>query len=219
VFELKTSMLEGFPQNGPTDPIEYYRKPLVGRLFRSRINRGLQLLGERRFNRALEVGFGAGAVQLALAPGVNQLHGIDLDADPELVTRLLGARGVSAKLERGNVYALPYADASFDLVVCFSVFEHLHEYPKALAEVRRVLAPSGLFLLGMPAVTKWMEWGFSAIGFKGIDDIHVTAPGEVAAALPAAGLVEVAASCLDVPLPPPLGLRMYYNRLLRKASI
>jgi SAM-dependent methyltransferase len=219
VFELKPSMLEGIPQNGPTDPIEYYRKPLIGQLFRTRINRGLSLLPDQRFDRALEVGFGAGAVQLALSPGVGELHGIDLDADPELVTRLLDARGVASKLQRGNVYALPYADCGFDLVVCFSVFEHLHDYAKALAEVQRVLAPSGLFLLGMPAVTKWMELAFAAIGFKGIDDHHVTTPQDVAAALPGAGLTEVNASFLDVPLPAPLGLRMYYNWLLRKSAV
>jgi ubiquinone/menaquinone biosynthesis C-methylase UbiE len=218
MFELKTSMLEGIPQNGPTDPIEYYKKPLIGQLFRTRINRGLALLPEQRFDRVLEVGFGAGAVQLALAAGSNELHGIDLDADPVLVTRLLNARGIATKLQRGNVYALPYADCSFDLIVCFSVFEHLHDYPKALAEVQRVLAPSGLFLLGMPAVTKWMEFAFAAIGFKGIDDHHVTRPQDVAAALPSAGFVEVKASFLDLPLPAPLGLRMYYNLLLRKST-
>src|SRR3954452_12890055 len=102
MFELKTSMLEGIPQNGPTDPIEYYKKPLIGQLFRTRINRGLALLPEQRFDRVLEVGFGAGAVQLALAAGSNELHGIDLDADPVLVTRLLNARGIATKLQRGN---------------------------------------------------------------------------------------------------------------------
>lgn len=48
-------MLEDLPKSGPTDPIEYYRRPLVGRLFRKRINIGLELLGDRRFRRGLEV--------------------------------------------------------------------------------------------------------------------------------------------------------------------
>ena len=43
MIELSPELLQGIPKNGPTDPIEYYRKPLVGRVFRERINRG-QLL-------------------------------------------------------------------------------------------------------------------------------------------------------------------------------
>ncbi|MEI9951392.1 MAG: hypothetical protein WDO74_21065 [Pseudomonadota bacterium] len=63
MLTLTPHMLRGFPKNGPTDPIEYYRKPMVGRLFLERINRGLSLLPNRRFARALEIGFGAGVVQ------------------------------------------------------------------------------------------------------------------------------------------------------------
>ena len=42
MIELQPHMLEGIPQNGPTDPIEYYKRPIIGRLFRERINRGLR---------------------------------------------------------------------------------------------------------------------------------------------------------------------------------
>src|SRR5215831_18571276 len=116
MIELQSHMLEGIPQNGPTDPIEYYKKPLVGRLFRERINRGLRMLPVKRYARALEVGYGAGVLQLALAPTVDELHGIDLDAEPESVTRLLSARNCSSTLKQGSVYELPYPDAHFDLV-------------------------------------------------------------------------------------------------------
>jgi ubiquinone/menaquinone biosynthesis C-methylase UbiE len=218
VFELKTEMLQGFPQNGPTDPIEYYRKPLVGRIFRERINRGLRLLPQRRFGKALEVGYGSGTVLLCLKPGVDELHGIDLDADPQIVSDILQTRGASASLRQGSVYELPYENSSFDLVVSFSTFEHLHEYPKGLAEVARVLRPSGLFLLGMPAVNKLMEAAFLAIGFKGINDHHVTTPAQVANAFTGAGLKLVAKTTLDLPLPRPLGARVYYDWLLEKPA-
>lgn len=216
MIELSPSVLRGIPQNGPTDPIEYYRKPLIGRVFRERINRGLRLLPDRRFGRALELGYGSGAVLLSLAPAVDELHGLDLDADPVLVERLLQSRGSSAALRQGSVYDLPYEDASFDLVVSFSMFEHLHEYRRGLAEVVRVMRPNGLFLLGMPAVNKWMEAGFAAIGFKGINDHHVTTPRDVEAAFAAAGLERVSSTTLDLPLRAPLGLTVYYSWLLEK---
>jgi SAM-dependent methyltransferase len=177
---LSHDTLDGLPQNGRTDPIEYYRRPFVGYLFRERINMGLRMLGQRRFRSLLEVGYGAGAVLVALAPCVDAMAGIDLDAEPEIVDRALRARGLDAKLLKGSVFEMPYADGAFDLVVSFSVFEHLSAYETGLAEVSRVLAPGGVFLLGMPAVNRTMSRLFELIGHRDIDDDHVTTPAEVA---------------------------------------
>lgn len=197
--ELTRDMLSGLPQNGPTDPIAYYRRPLVGWLYRERINMGLRMLGWERFDNALEIGYGAGAVLVALAPLVEHLHGIDLDAEPEPVRALLGSRGIDVNLLKGSVYELPMKDESFDLACSFSVFEHLADYPKALREVHRVLAPRGKFLLGMPAVNRAMEWGFRAIGFKGIEDHHITTPADVAKEFANAGFTLRDTKYLGVP--------------------
>lgn len=211
--ELTLHMLNGLPRNGPTDPIEYYRKPLVGHLYRERINIGLRLLGDRRFDDVLEVGYGAGAVLLALAPASRRLHGIDLDAEPASVTQTLASRGFEASLLKGSVYHLPYEAEAFDLVVSFSVFEHLHEFDVALREVARVLRPRGRFLLGMPAVNRLMEWGFRAIGFKGIEDHHVTTPLSVANAFGRVGFEVESKRFLGLQVDP---LAIYYTWLLRK---
>jgi SAM-dependent methyltransferase len=216
MIELTPAIVRELPRNGPTDPIEYYRRPLVGWLFRERINLGLRLLPEGRFGKALEIGYGAGALQLALAGAVDELYGIDLDADPDVVAAILARRGRAAELVRGSVYELPYADAFFDLAICFSVFEHLHEYPRGLLEVARVIKPGGFFLLGMPSVNKMMETGFQLIGFKGIEDHHVTTPEAVARKFASAGLRIVRQSHLDFPAGRPLGLRLYHNWLLER---
>jgi SAM-dependent methyltransferase len=213
-MELTRGLLEGLPQNGPTDPIEYYRRPIVGKLYRERINIGLRMLGDRRFGKALEVGYGAGAVLLAVAPSVDEMHGIDLDAEPTIVQAVLAGRKLAAKLVQGSVYDLPYESGSFDLVVSFSVFEHLPEYDKALGEVARVLKAGGQFLLGMPAVNRMMEAGFRAIGFKGIEDHHVTTPASVASGFARAGLEVVRHETL-APIP---GINLYYDWLLEKPA-
>jgi SAM-dependent methyltransferase len=218
MIELTPALVREVPKNGPTDPIEFYRRPLVGWLFRERINLGLRLLPDRRFGKALELGYGAGALQLALSGAVDELHGIDLDADPKVVEAILLRQGRAAHLVQGSIYELPYADASFDLVVCFSVFEHLTEYARGLAQVARVMKPGGLFLLGMPSVNGMMEAGFQLIGFKGIEDHHVTTPEAVVRAFGPAGLRVAKRAFLDVPAPAPLGLRLYHTWLLEKAG-
>jgi SAM-dependent methyltransferase len=218
MFELTAAQLSGLPRTGPTDPIEFYRRPLVGRLFRDRINLGLHQLPQRRFDTALEVGYGAGAVLFALAPGVDRLYGIDLDANPEVVASALAKRGYQADLARGSVYQMPYEDGFFSLVVSFSVFEHLDRYVDALREVSRVMKPGGYFLLGMPAVNKMMEVGFRMIGFKRIEDHHITTPADVAARFESASLRVMSSRTLDFPLPRPLGVSLYYTWLLEKRA-
>jgi SAM-dependent methyltransferase len=212
--ELTRGLLDSLSKSGPTDPIEYYRHPLIGHLYRKRINLGLRLLGDRRYAKALEIGYGAGAVLLAIAANVDELHGIDLDADAAMVEALLLERESHSKLVRGSVYELPYDSSEFDLVVCFSVFEHLQEYGRGLSEVARVLKPGGRLLLGMPAVNLVMEAGFLAIGFKGIGDHHVTTPRTVARAFDQVGLRVLQEARLR-PIP---GFSVYFNWLLEKVD-
>ena len=135
-LQLTATLLEGLVPNGPTDPIAYYKRPLIGRFFRERINLGLRMIADRRYAKALEVGYGAGAVLRAIAPSVDELYGIDLDADPAVARAWLGSYGRTARLIKGSVYELPYETAEFDLALSFSVFEHLHEYEQGLREVR-----------------------------------------------------------------------------------
>jgi cyclopropane fatty-acyl-phospholipid synthase-like methyltransferase len=211
--ELTRALIERLPVAGPTDPIAYYRRPLVGRLFLERVNMGLRLLEGQRFERVLEIGYGAGAVLLAVAALAGEIHGLDLDADPAAVGDVLRQRGCQAILAKGDVRHLPYADGFFDLVISFSVFEHIREYRDALREVARALRPGGSFLLGMPAVNRAMSWGFDAIGFKNIDHHHVTTPREVARAFAECGFRVRDARYLG-----PRWAPMYSTWLLAKAE-
>ena len=49
-----------------------------------------------------------------------------------------------------DVQRLSYPGASFDLVTCTEVFEHVPDDRRGFAEVRRVLAPGGLFVFTVP---------------------------------------------------------------------
>lgn len=91
----------------------------------------------------LEVGCGTGVLTRALAglPGVGGVVGVDLAES--LVAR---ARELAPGLrfERADARSLPFADASFDVVVFDSTLSHVPEPERALAEAFRVLRPGGL---------------------------------------------------------------------------
>ncbi len=46
--------------------------------------------------------------------------------------------------------ALDFPDASFDLVFSFHALEHIPDYRRAVAEMRRVLRPGGIYCIGTP---------------------------------------------------------------------
>lgn len=58
----------------------------------------------------------------------------------------------SPVVRRGSLLALPYADGTFDRVLCLDVLEHLSyaEQPVALGELARVLKPDGELLVSVP---------------------------------------------------------------------
>jgi hypothetical protein len=54
-----------------------------------------------------------------------------------------------------DIRDLPFADDSFDLVVCAHVLEHVDDDHRALTELRRVLRPDGTALVMVPFVATW----------------------------------------------------------------
>lgn len=60
------------------------------------------------------------------------------------------------KLMSANALQLPFADNTFDKVICSEVLEHIPDYEGALKEIERVLKPGGLFCASVPRF--WPEW-------------------------------------------------------------
>jgi ubiquinone/menaquinone biosynthesis C-methylase UbiE len=95
----------------------------------------------------LEVGCGVGAQTLTLArqsPGARFVS-VDISADSlaEAERRADLAGLTNVEFRQADVFALPFADGSFDHVfVCF-VLEHLTRPVEALTIVRRLLRPGG----------------------------------------------------------------------------
>src|SRR5258705_10738759 len=96
--------------------------------------------------RILDIGCGTGA-NLQMLANFGVAEGVDVSADALEFCR---ARGLS-KVKEGAAEALPYEDASFDLVTGLDVVEHLDDDVMGLREMRRVLRPRGRALLVVPA--------------------------------------------------------------------
>jgi ubiquinone/menaquinone biosynthesis C-methylase UbiE len=96
----------------------------------------------------LDVGCGTGEATLRLAamfPGAGRVCGVDVMPELLAVARRQPApiAGRTMVFEEGDGYALRFADASFDLVVCRHVTQLLPEPERLLTELRRVLKPGG----------------------------------------------------------------------------
>ena len=110
---------------------------------KARIRRLLSSLIQDSNRRVLDVCCGAGLylsiLKELVKPG--NLHGLDIS--PEML-KISGVH--SSRVHLGSVYAIPFADSSFDLVTCSSALHHLDDLSRALAEISRVLKPGGTFL-------------------------------------------------------------------------
>ncbi|MCA1962086.1 MAG: class I SAM-dependent methyltransferase [Desulfomonile sp.] len=103
--------------------------------------------------RVLEAGSGPGFTTslLASTPGVKCAVAVDFDEESLREGR---RRDSSLKAAAGNVYTLPFADGSFDLVWNSSTLEHLSNMDTGLLEMVRVCAPGGHVFVGVP-----YRWG------------------------------------------------------------
>ncbi len=104
--------------------------------------------------RVLEVGFGPGKLQTALARHAELCVGIDLALGMcRFTRRRLQRGGLPVRLARGSVFALPFPSGVFDTVVSTFAISGLANAEQAVAEMARVLVPEGTLALvdiGLP---------------------------------------------------------------------
>jgi SAM-dependent methyltransferase len=167
---------------GEDDPLRYYYMPLVGRFYRRRLELATAFL-DGPVTRVLEVGYGSGIFLPELAARAARVVAVDRHREGASVRAMARRDGVEVALVTGDVCALPVADASVDVLVCLSVLEHVATLDVAAAEFRRVLRPGGTAVLGYPRVDRLMSALFPLIGFRGIDEHHVSDPDTIEAAI------------------------------------
>jgi SAM-dependent methyltransferase len=204
--------------NNAVDPLPFYYRPLLGKLFRARLNIGLKLL-DGHYQRLLEIGYGSGLLMPTLADACDELYGLDRERQPSALEERLARLGVRpCALVQAAAQAMPFGDGFFGAVVAFSIFEHLRgdELAPALAEVARVLAPGGHLLVGCPAVHPLMNVAFASIGFDSIDDHHFSTIADVVGAADPWFIIKGRAALPAVMRALPLGWAPYTTVLLAR---
>ena len=132
---------------------EYLRRrtaqPLNGLLHRSQVDFLNRVVHERRPRRVLEIAPGPGRLTAELDFCG---EGVAIDSSPAMLAtarRRLRARNREWLFLRGDAFVLPFAEARFDFVYTLKFIRHfqLEDRLRLYTEVKRVLAPGGVFVL------------------------------------------------------------------------
>ncbi len=105
-----------------------------------------KIIGEIERNWVvLEVAAGTGVITLKMAAKAQKVYAVDITpemiAQAEEKAKTQGVTNVVCSVD--DAYALPFGDGTFDAVVCANALHNMQDPGRALAEMRRVLKPSG----------------------------------------------------------------------------
>lgn len=109
----------------------------------------ISLAGPLASERVLDVGTGDGTYAMEAASRGAVVTALDPQQEMLGATRRrLRQGGLSVRLRRGRVEALPFADRSFDVVLAVTVLCFVPDARKAAREMVRVLVPGGRLVIG-----------------------------------------------------------------------
>jgi dolichol-phosphate mannosyltransferase len=177
IFRFGLSLLRAFGRLWPLrnsiesadyDERAFYSKVPLQRYWQRRRHQIITNFA-RGGGRILDIGCGSSVILQSL----NNAIGLDVQQN-----KLRYMRRYDLPLVRASITALPFADASFDCIVCSQVIEHIPADPAIFTEFVRALRPGGLLVLGTPdyATIGWRVieplYGFFAPG--GYKDEHIT---------------------------------------------
>ncbi len=123
-------------------------------------------LGIKEGELILDAGCGVGRHSWNLVKGNYRVVSIDLDLEALIKNygfmkylNDLGETRSSFCVIMSNVQSLPFADATFDRVICSEVLEHVDDYFEAMSELVRVLKPGGTIGVSVPTwITEILYW-------------------------------------------------------------
>mgnify|MGYP002794598183 CR=1 FL=1 len=137
----------------------------------------------------LDLGCGNGNVSGMIAEET-EAHVTGLDLSQQMIEQAKKRVGAKAQFIVGNAEKLPFADHTFDMIICNASFHHYPHPVTVVKEMKRVLKQNGTLILGDPTVPvklflKLMNW---ILSFSDNGDFHIYVKKEIVTLLRSQGL-------------------------------
>ena len=155
----------------------------------------LEELEKEPFNDLLDCGCGTAPMLTLLHKKYPEKHYTGIDLTPKMIEVARSKKMAGVELVVGDCENLPFADDSFDVVICCQSFHHYPNVQNFFNSVFKVLRPGGrLILRDMTAKTGAARWFMNhiempVINLAGHGDVHVYGIEEVRNLCQKAGLV------------------------------
>jgi ubiquinone/menaquinone biosynthesis C-methylase UbiE len=163
-MEARAALIEGFNRSAPI------YDQMAGTIYLTGLHKFLPRIRVGPSPAVLDLGCGTGINLLEAARVLGpcrRLHGVDLAPGMiEQARRKAAAARVPATFEVGDAEHLQLEDATFDLVICNSVYHWFPDRLRAVAEMSRVLRPGGQVLVNCVADPGFHEW------IRVVDDVR-----------------------------------------------
>ncbi|MEQ1863285.1 MAG: metalloregulator ArsR/SmtB family transcription factor [Micropepsaceae bacterium] len=126
----------------------------------------LEFIGPAQVVSYLDLGTGTGRILELVAPRASRAVGVDLNGEMLALARARIERASLAHVQvrKGDLFQLPYADESFDLITLHQVLHYLEDPSAAVTEASRVLRPGGKIVI--------VDFAPHALEFLRVDHRH-----------------------------------------------
>jgi len=146
---IKTSIDDSGPER------YYSTSSLIRKVYLERLQIAIDLIGDRKYEKLLEVGYGNGMLFPTFKKISQEVFGIDIHGEEKAIKDLFDGNFVN-----GSVYSIPFKDQFFDSIFCLSVIEHLEKLDKVFFEIKRVARDDADIVFGIPSDNIFMKTFF-----------------------------------------------------------
>lgn len=105
----------------------------------------------------LDYGSGEGYGSALLASAAKSVLGVDIDLAAVAHAREVYGSNSEARFELLTDHRIPAEDATFDLITCFEVIEHVPNPFEVIAELSRLLKRDGILLISTPNKAEYSD--------------------------------------------------------------
>lgn len=158
---------------------------------------GLKHLDIKDDDIILDIGCGGGMNVRRMAEKAKKVFGVDYSIVSVELSREVNEEFIKngqVEIVEGNVQSLPFEDDTFDIVTAFETVYFWPDIEKCFGEVKRVLKPGGVFLIGMESNG---DNNFIMKFWKHFIDMEMYTDEEIASFLENNGFSEITAYIRD----------------------